>query len=74
MSCVTNKGESLLLPRRGAPAEEASGLSLISIGRDLLVDEIGTCSLVAGLLCPIEELDKTLRTLPRFAGIRTGVA
>jgi hypothetical protein len=67
-----NKGESWLLSPAGAPAE-ASGLSSISIGRGLLVDAVSSCFLTAGLLCPIEELDKTLRTLPRLTGFLTGV-
>ena len=61
-----------MLSPAGAPVE-ASGLSLISIGRGVLVDAVGSCSLTAGLLFPIEELDTTRRSLPGFAGFLTGV-
>jgi hypothetical protein len=38
-----------------------------------LVDAVGSCSLTTGLLCPIEELDTTLLSFPRFTGFLTGV-
>jgi hypothetical protein len=57
-----------------APAGEASGLSLISVNRGVVVDTASGLSLVAGVLCPTGELDKTLRTLPRCAGFLMGVA
>jgi hypothetical protein len=52
----------------GAPAEVVSGLSSISSGRKRL------SPFAAEVLCAKEELDKTLRILPRSAGALTGVA
>lgn len=51
-----------------------SGLSSISRGLKWLPGVATRFSFAAGELCAKEELDKTLRTLPRPAGALTGVA
>ena len=68
-----NTGEVSFLSPASAPAG-ASGLSLISIGRGVSVDAVGSCFRLTGLLCPIDELDKTMRALPSLAGFLAGIA
>jgi len=58
----------------GALAEVVSGLSSISMGLEGLLGVAARRSpFAAGELCAKEELDRTLRILPRFVGALTGV-